>query len=422
MHLPHMIRSLKPRRVLHIYSGLPRETYALFAANVVNGLGVFVMPFLTMLLTIRIGLSPIEAGSVILAASIALVPGTMAGGKLVDTVGRKPVLVTASLLSAAFFVPCAFLGRSPLIIGFIIAAEFFGGAVRPAVTALVSDITLPAQRQAAFSLLYLGHNIGFAVGPLVAGFLFNRHAGLLFLGDAITTFAAMVLVLLLVPDTRPGQEEMAASGRLNPGERPEVGGIIGVLSRRPYLVAFVLIVTVLNLVYAQIGFTLPLQLTGIFRSDGPAAYGLLMTVNGIVVITLTAPVVSLTRRNRPVFNMALTGAIYAVGFGMIRFVGTLPLLVISTVIWSVGEVVGATNIDAYIANHTPASHRGRMNSFTPLFLRLGFSLSPLLMGLYVQHFPIRSVWILSAGVAASAAGALVIMGTMERRRAVSAPE
>jgi len=118
--------------------------------------------------------------------------------------------------------------------------------------------------------------------------------------------------------------------------------------------------------------------------------------------------------------MALTGMLYAVGFGMIRFVNTLPMFIVSTVIWSVGEVIGATNIDSYIANHTPASHRGRMNSFTPLFLRLGFSLSPFVMGLYVQHYPIRTVWTLSAGVAAGAAGALVLIGTMERLRAVAA--
>ncbi|MGM0675698.1 MAG: MFS transporter [Spirochaetota bacterium] len=46
------------------------------------------------------------------------------------------------------------------------------GAATPATIALATDLSTPDTRQATFSLLYLGHNLGFAVGPLVAGFLF----------------------------------------------------------------------------------------------------------------------------------------------------------------------------------------------------------------------------------------------------------
>ncbi|WP_455383488.1 MDR family MFS transporter [Salinispira pacifica] len=415
MQLSQILGRLDPRRVLTIYTTLSREVKVLFIANVVNSLGVFVLPFLTLLLTVRLGMSPTEAGSVILAASIAAVPGSFAGGKLVDHIGRKPVLVGASLMSAALFLPCAFLGHDRIIALFIVAAQFFWGAVPPAITALVTDITRPDERQAAFSLLYLGHNIGFAVGPLVAGMLFNSHAELLFLGDALTTTASMLLVALLVRDSRPTHDDMVRSALLNPEETPETGGILQVIFARPRLLFFVLAAALLNLVYAQIGFALPLQMNQLFGDAGPSSYGLLMTTNGLVVITLTAPVVAITRRFRPVANMTVVGILYAVGFGMIGLSRSLAMLVVSTIVWTVGEVIGATNIDAFVANNTPASHRGRMNSITPILLRLGFSLSPLFMGFYLEHNPIGSVWLLSGGLAAVAAVVFLLMRIPRRK-------
>jgi MFS family permease len=42
-------------------------------------------------------------------------------------------------------------------------------AAQPASTAMTTDLTNPRNRKAAFSLLYLGGNVGFAVGPLISG-------------------------------------------------------------------------------------------------------------------------------------------------------------------------------------------------------------------------------------------------------------
>ena len=40
---------------------------------------------------------------------------------------------------------------------------------------MITDLTVAEQRKGAFSLVYLSHNIGFALGPMIAGFLFNRR-------------------------------------------------------------------------------------------------------------------------------------------------------------------------------------------------------------------------------------------------------
>jgi Na+/H+ antiporter NhaC len=44
---------------------------------------------------------------------------------------------------------------------------------------------------------------------------------------------------------------------------------------------------------------------------------------------------------------------------------------LSTVIWTLGEILQATNTNVYIANHTPISHRGRFNAILPIIIGSG---------------------------------------------------
>lgn len=46
----------------------------------------------------------------------------------------------------------------------------------PASNAILIDLTDAEKRKAAFSLLYLGHNIGFAASPLFIGFFIEKSS------------------------------------------------------------------------------------------------------------------------------------------------------------------------------------------------------------------------------------------------------
>lgn len=42
----------------------------------------------------------------------------------------------------------------------------------------------------------------------------------------------------------------------------------------------------------------------------------------------------------------------------------LPLFLLSTLLWTVGEILQVTNASVYVANNSPISHRGRFNAIT----------------------------------------------------------
>lgn len=386
-----------------IYKGLNKSIYVLFFARVINSIGCFVFPFLTLYLTDKLAYSTTETGRIILYISISFVPGSLLGGKLSDVFGRKKLLVIAQILSAICFLLCAGVENKELLPVFVIIAEFFMGIVRPVTTAMVIDLSKPENRKASFSFLYLGHNIGFAVGPVFAGLLYNSRPNWLFSGDALTTILATIFVILLVKESKPSDKEINNSLLLNKEkkslESAEKGSVFRVLISRPGLLIFMFFITLIHFVYAQMTFALPIFMNDSFKANGPALYGSLMTINGVIVILGTTLIIGLTKNIKPIFATILTATLNALGFGILYFVTSFELIVVVVFIWTIGEILGATNIDVYIANHTPMSHRGRINSIVPIITGAGSAVSPMLVGFFIDKFSIRLVWPLCAIVA-----------------------
>ncbi|MGE5553126.1 MAG: MDR family MFS transporter [Betaproteobacteria bacterium] len=375
------------------YRGLPNSVYVLFFANVVNHLGNFVWPLLTLYLTERLGFSKHGAGELIMLSAAAAVPGSLLGGRLADRLGRKRLFVVSRTLAALTLGACAFLRPSLTIAWLLIAQSLLGAASDPALRAMVADLTNRENRQAANSLLYLGINLGFAVGPALAGFLYRRHLPWLFLGDAFTTLLSVSLVAALVKETLPDQiPDREAEEDVPPEERAERGGLLAALGKRPALVRFAATLGVYHFVSAQAGFALPVQAREVFGADGPALYGILMSVNALTVIALTAFVTRWTSHLDPACNMALGGAFYAFGFGMLFLVRRFPLFILSTVVWTVGEILVATNSGVYIANHSPLSHRARFSSVLSIVSGTGWAIGPNYMGRVIDRLGVRAVW------------------------------
>lgn len=379
-----------------IYKGLPNSIYILFIVKVINAMGNFVFPFLAIYLTKKMGMSNKSAGMYSTIAAFAFAPGSIIGGKLSDHVGRKKIFGTFQTAAVLCFLPCAFLNNSIVIPWLLIISSFFNGGAQPALGAMVNDLTSRSNRKQAMSFLYLGNNIGFALGPMIAGFLFTYHVSLLFIGNLITGLIAVIILLKFVKETIPDHENMEKDATIHINERAEEGGLFSALFKRPILLSFAVLSVIYSFVYAQFPFAGSLQ-------TGPEIYGVLMSVNGFVVITMTTPVIRLTRNLKPLFNVALSGVFFATGFGMLYYIHSLPLYIISTIIWTMGEILNATNAGVYIANHTPITHRGRFNAVIPLITGSGFALGPYIMGGYIHGKEVRSAWPLVFVIEISAA-------------------
>ncbi|MBB6217277.1 MFS family permease [Anaerosolibacter carboniphilus] len=381
------------------YRGLPKSIYILFFAQVINRFGDFVLPFLTLYLTKKLGYSYGTAGIIAMISSLLAIPGSLVGGKLADQIGRRKTYLMAQTLAGIFLVPCAFVQKPGIIVILLFLSTFCNAAVRPSISAIVADLLPPEERQLGYSLIYQGINIGVSLGPIVAGFLFNNYLSLLFIGDALTSFIAVGLVFMNIKETNPIHKEEAHS---IPEESEEAGNILTVLWKRPQILAFLVIDIGYTFAYTQHRFSLPLMLDDIFQNKGAEAFGYLMSINAFTVIVMTVFIISITKRLKPLVNIIIAGVLYAIGFGMIGMIKSFTLFSISTILWTVGEILVVTNHGVYMANNSPKNFRGRFNSIGALSWASGSALGTSLMGRYMGIMGVRAVWPLTAAVAGTA--------------------
>ena len=363
--------------------------YIMFGATVINRFGEFVMPFLTMYLTVKIGLSFEIAGIIVTISSLAGVPSSIIGGKLADEFGRKTTYLIAQGGAAILLLPCAFLSDPVAIVSCLLLSTLFLGAVRPPLNAIITDILPPCQRQQGFSLQYLGINAGVALGPIVAGFLFNNFLPMLFIGDALTSFIAMFLIWKNVKEVKPEHLEGIT---YTEKEAKEEGNTITALIKRPQIAIFLFVYILYCFVYTQHRFSLPLTTNAIFGSAGASRFGFLMSINACTVLFCTITVTSFTKHLRPLTNIAIAGVLYAVGFGMLSLIHSYYLFILSTVIWTLGEILVVTNFGVYLADNSPSNFRARFSAVGSLSWSIGAALGTSVAGKFIQDVGLNYIW------------------------------
>jgi MFS family permease len=406
---------MKIKNFFKVYRGLPFSIYVLFVVRIINALGAFVGPFLTMFLSNKIGLGNEVIGIFIMANSISTVPGSLIGGKISDTFGRKKILVIFQGLAALSYIPCAFLGKSIIIPYLLILSSFFNSVAQPAYGAMIADLSDIKNRQSAYSLLYLGNNLGFSIGPMIAGFLYSHYLKMIFIGNSIAVFASISIIYIFIRETKPKKEDEKQI--INEHEKIEEGSLISALLKRPLLLSFALLSVIYSFVYAQYPFCIPLQVGEIFKDNSSVIYGKIMATNGLTVILFTTIITRLTRKLSSIQNVALAGIFYGIGFGMMYFINTFNMFILATVIWTIGEIFQSTNTGVYIANHTPMSHRGRFNAVIPLITGAGFAVGPAIMGMYIKNRRVIDAWPIVFMMSMIAAVLFYILYIIENKKA-----
>ncbi|MDP3179766.1 MAG: MFS transporter, partial [Spirochaetaceae bacterium] len=295
-------------------------------------------------------------------------------------------LVACQTSGAVLTIAMSFLFRVAWAPWLIVGSSFFRGAARPLIGAILTDLSPPERRKEVFGLQYWSINVGVAVGPLVAAFLFDTNMPWLFRGDAAATLASVALIVRGV--RMPTGGGVAATVL----ERHDERGAVRAFLSRPILLAFCAIALVSTVTYSQTGFSLPLRISSALGAEGISFFGIMMSLNAMTVIVFSIPVARALRGLTPMLCMALSGAFYVLGFGLLAApVGKIGFAV-STFVWTIGEIVAATNTGVFIAKHSPANWRASFQSFIGVFFQAGWSLGPLAAGPLIEAAGHSALW------------------------------
>jgi MFS family permease len=77
---------------------------------------------------------------------------------------------------------------------------------------------------------------------------------------------------------------------------------------------------------------------------------------------------------------------------MLYFSGVLYLFIISTFLWTMGEILFTVNSSVFVANNSPISHRARFNSVVFFVSQSGFALAPIITGQLIVSLGIVNIW------------------------------
>lgn len=402
-----------------IYKGLPKEVYILVIADLINGIGAFVYPFLTLYLTTRLSFSDYDTGLFLLIFSTAYVPGSFISGKLSDKFSRKKTAVIAqSLMGVCYLVASGFDG-SLLVCYLLLGATFFDGFCDPARTAMSQDYTTAENRQVAFSLGYTAYNLGFVVGQIIAGLLFFKAPSFIFLGAGILSFVSVSLCAFFLPEKKPTEQMIQESLKSNNLDKAEKGGLFKALASRPKLLIVSLAMSLVSMAYAQTRFGLPLVMVRKFGEVGSTYFGYVNSTNGLVVVLFAPLLMMLLRKRRELRNMSLGCLCFAIGFGLIFYCNNVWSYLACAVMYTFGEIIQANNLSVYIANNTPISHRARFNGVLPVLQNLGVAIGPWVGGMISEKVGLSFVWPFSASLCIVGAIIMLIVLQFDKRSKTS---
>jgi MFS family permease len=284
----------------------------------------------------------------------------------------------------------------------LISASVFFGIAGPSHDAMIGDITTEKDREGAYSLLYLGFNLGFGFAMIFAGRLFANHLNLMFLIDALTAFIALALIALFIKETYdPSEKEetLVDSSKRSEMEAAFEGSIIKVLLNRPILIYFALGIFGYRFVYSQWSFLMPMHATFNFGiEEGSLLFGSIGSINAFTVVLFTPILTSFFAGLSNLRRIVLAGFLFTFGFGMLGFISFKWIFYISVFIFTLGEILEAISVMPFIMNHTPSSHRGRMSSVLPVIMGAGFSVGPLVMGYVLEYTSFEFSWRFAASV------------------------
>ena len=409
---------LMKKHYLAAYAGLPREVYILFAARIINCMGSFILPLLTLILTQKLGMSKTETGYFSALLTLTQAPCLFLGGKLIDSVGRKKILIASEIAGAFFYILCGVIPNKLCMIAFIVIASNLYVMSSPAFDAMLADLTAPEERKPCFSLIYLGINIGMTVSPILGGLLFKDHLSLLFLLDATTTLACAALIAGTIPETGTVHKKAPAEAEPTPPEKKE--SVFRVLKAAPLLLAFMSFMFFYDFTYSQWSFMLPLQFGDLYGGESARIYSAVSALNAFTVIIFTPLLTQFTRKFRPLSVIAFGGVLYFAAFIAFGLVKSIPLFLAAGVLFTFGEIVVTINIGTFVADHSPSAYRGRINSFTTFLRGAAGALGPFVMGRVISVFSYFASWLVVAALVLFGASGIRMLSRKEQRAQLSA--
>jgi MFS family permease len=407
--VPRIYSELKQRLGRDVFGRFPRGVWVIAGTQLFASAGFSIcLPFFALYLHQERGLPMTLVGTLYLISGICSSATQMIGGVLADRFGRRRLILGASIIRLFIYSGLAALVATSAPVWAIIITYISGQAVgmsmRPAIAAMITDLSPPDRLTETYGVLRVGQNVGWAAGPALGGYLITfLPYSWLFAIAAFSSVFTFVFIFFFLGESFQGV-----------GERIPFVSMFSAAGDRLFL-AFTGLCLLVFVTMGQMGSTL-----SVFTVDligfSTAQYGLLLTTNGIMVVLFQYPVARWAGRLTRARGLALGSLLYALGYLSWGGVHNLGWALAAMVVITAGEIIFTPLTLSVVGQLAPRDYRGRYMGFFGLSQSLSMSLAPLAGGVLLDVFPQDPwfIWGIIGTVAFIATAGLLWWGRSQR--------
>lgn len=403
-------------RLKSTYNEYPRDFWILMGASFVDSLGsALLYPFFALYVTRKFGVGLSQVGLIFAALTAANIVGSALGGGLTDRFGRKSMAIFGLVASAFSILALGFVSELEAFTPLVVIAGLMGNIGGPARSAMVADILPEEQRAGGFGLHRVIFNLAFVIGPALGGLLAAYSYLYLFIFDTVTSLLTALAIYLLLPETKPAQEE---------GEQQETTtetfAGYGIVLKDRFFIFFMIATMLMALVFSQLHGPLSVFLRDVHGLP-EQNFGWILSLNAAMVVLFQF---AITRRveNHPPFLILAIGTLFlVVGFEMYALVSIYLLFMVAMAIITIGEMLVAPVGQAIVAKLAPEHMRGRYMAFYGFAWSVPGAIGMYLSGLLLDYSDPYWIWHAAAIVGIVATLAFLVMHVQQRENLEADP-
>ena len=358
-------------KVINQYKGLRKELYILFIGRMMTALGQMIQPMLTLILSQKLGLNAATIALVFLVYTFVSIPLNILGGKLADRLNKRNIIIVCDLISVSSYIYCFFMDISITSMVIFGIASLFQSIEGPAYDALIADFSKSKDRDRAYSLGYLGMNLGLVLAPTLGGILFKNYLNLAFLINGLLILFSTILIFALIKDVHKEEDEDLSYEK----ELDDKTSALKIISGNRVLLLYLIMAVFESGFYNMYNYLMPLDLGIMFEETGSIIYGTMSSLNCIEVALLTAFITNIVAK-RSDMGKSVIGQIFEITGILIFVLGMKNIYMdyIAIFIFTLGEILCTIASSPFLTRRIPASHRGRIISTVYVSSQVGSAL------------------------------------------------
>lgn len=398
-------------KFLNQYKNLSKEIYVLFFGRIVTSMGSLIWPIMTLILKNKLGYSATTIATIDMVLAIIQLPLVMVGGKLADSVNRKKIIVCCDMVTVICYFISGLIPLSFISVALFYIAGLFATIEGPSYDALVADLSDSDNREQAYSLQYLGMNLGLVLAPTLGGLLFENYLWLAFILTSVATLSSTLLILLFIKKLSVEKKHVSEYE-----EKKEGVGIFEILRERKILILYMAVSGFCALVYSEFNYLLPLHIENLYAAKGATIFGLLTSTNAIVVVVGTPLITTFLSKIIDVRKFLIGEVLIVTGLVSYTFSGRIiPLYFVLMTVFTLGEIFCTIASAPYMTRRVPSTHWGRVNSAINIVCGGFTSIGNIYIGKMVDVYGYKHAWILVAAVGFVAITLLVILNALDKK-------